>query len=487
MWGSTLKKGSGPAALLKTPMLERLFKLKENGTTVRTEIGAGVATFMTMAYIIFVQPAVLSHAGMDFGAVMVATCIASAAATFVMGLYANYPIALAPGMGENFFFAYTMVIAMKIPWQTAMGIVFITGVVFMILTFCRVRELVFDSIPDSLKNGIAVGIGLFIAFIGLADAGIIVRNNSGLQGIALLENLSPALLRDKLNLFEYAGGAVKLGNLGEPAALLAIAGTLLTALLIVRRVKGAILIGMLAIAAGGLAAGIVKWNGFMSAPPSLAPTFMKMDLRGALSLSMLPVAIVFLFMDMFDTIGTLVGIGEQGNFMRGGKMPRVRQALFSDAFGTIAGAALGSSTATSYIESAAGVEAGGRTGLANMVTGLLFIAAIFFSPLVRMIGGGYPLSAADGLFLYPITAPALIVVGALMARNVVKIEWADYSEAIPAFLVIVGIPLTYSIADGLAFGFISYPLLKLFGGRAKAASPLVYALGIIFLLRYICL
>ncbi|MEJ2745099.1 MAG: NCS2 family permease [bacterium] len=380
-----------------------------------------------------------------------------------------------------------MVLAMKVPWQTALGIVFVTGVAFMILTFLRVRELIFDAIPASLKNGIAVGIGLFIAFIGLADAGIVVRNNSALQRLASLKNLTPTLLHDKLNLFEYAGGAVKLGNLGEPATLLAIVGTLLTALLIVRRVKGAILIGMLAMTAGGLICGIVRWQGAISMPPSIAPTFMKMDVRGALSISVLPVAIVFLFMDMFDTIGTLVGIGEQGNFMRGGKMPRVRQALFSDAFGTMAGAALGTSTTTSYIESAAGVEAGGRTGLANMVTGALFIAAIFFSPIVRMIGGGYALSRADGLFLYPITAPALIVVGALMARNVAKIDWADYSEAIPAFLIIVGIPLTYSIADGLAFGFISYPFLKLLGGRGKTVNPLVYVLGIIFLMRYVLL
>jgi AGZA family xanthine/uracil permease-like MFS transporter len=232
---------------------------------------------------------------------------------------------------------------------------------------------------------------------------------------------------------------------------------------------------------------MVKWHGFVSAPPSIAPTFMQMDWRGALSLSVLPVTLVFLYMGLFDTIGTLVGIGEQGNVMRDGKLPRARQALFSDSFGTIAGAALGTSTVTSFIESAAGVEAGGRTGLANMVTGLLFIAAIFFSPIVRMIGGGYALSAADGLFLYPITSPALIIVGALMARNVVKIEWADYSEGIPAFLVIVGIPLTYSIADDLAFGFISYPLLKLLGGRGRGVSLLVYALGIIFLLRYIFL
>ena len=468
-------------------MLERLFKLKENGTTVRTEMLAGVVTFMTMAYIIFVQPAVLSQAGMNFGAVMVATCIASAAATFVMGLYANYPIALAPGMGENFFFAFTVVIAMKIQWQTALGIVFLSGVLFMILTFLRVREMVVDAIPGSLKNGIAVGIGVFITFIGLTEAGIITRNNSPLQPLALLKSAAPSVFQSKLVVFEYAGGAVKLGDLGQPATLLALFGVLLTAALIIRRAKGAILLGMIATTLVGLASGLVKWHGIVSAPPSIAPTFMQMDWRGALSLSVLPVTLVFLYMDLFDTIGTLVGIGEQGNFMRDGKLPRARQALFSDSFGTIAGAALGTSTVTSFVESAAGVEAGGRTGLANMMTGLLFIAAIFFSPLVRMIGGGYPLSAADGLFLYPITAPALIIVGALMARNVVKIEWADYSEAIPAFLVIVGIPLTYSIADGLAFGFISYPLLKLLGGRAKAVSPLVYALGIIFLLRYIFL
>jgi len=468
-------------------MLDRFFGIKASRTSMRTEAVAGVTTFMAMAYIIFVQPAVLSQAGMDFGAVMAATCLSAAIATFAMGIYANYPIALASGMGENFFFAYTVVLAMRVPWQTALGIVFVSGALFMILTFLRVREMIVNSIPDSLKNGIAVGIGVFISFIGLTHAGIIVRNNSALTPLAFSDNATSAFLQTRLKLYEYAGGALKLGNLGEPAALLSVFGVLLTATLLVRRIKGAILIGMIGTAVAGFAFGLVRWHGLASAPPSLAPTFLKMDIYGALSLRVLPVTLVFLYMDLFDTVGTLIGVGEQGNFMRDGKLPRAREAVFSDALGTMVGAVMGTSTVTSYIESASGVEAGGRTGLASIVTGLLFCAALFFSPIVKMIGGGYAVPGAEGLFLYPITAPALIIVGALMARSVRKIEWDDYSEAIPAFLVLVGIPLSYSIADGLAFGFISYPLLKLFGGRGREVGALVYALGAIFVLRYVFL
>ncbi|MDD5556090.1 MAG: NCS2 family permease [bacterium] len=467
--------------------LERLFRLAENGTTLRTEVAAGVTTFMAMAYIIFVQPAVLSQAGMDFGAVMAATCLSAAAATFVMAFAANYPIALAPGMGENFFFAFTVVLAMGVPWRTALGIVFISGVLFLFLTLVRLRERIVDAVPGSLKNGIAVGIGVFITFIGLTQAGLIVRNNAPLAPIAHAAERDPASLLERLRLFEYAGGAVKLGPLGEPATLLAIFGVLVTAALLVRRVRGAILLGMAATALAGLAAGLVEWRGAVAAPPSLAPTFLQMDWRHALTLGVLPVTLVFLYMDMFDTIGTLIGIGEAGGFMRNGRLPRARQALASDAVGTMIGAALGTSTVTSFVESAAGVEAGGRTGLASVVTGLLFCAAIFFSPIARMIGGGVAVGAADGLFLYPVTAPALIVVGAMMARSVVRIAWDDYAEAIPAFLVVIGIPLTYSIADGLAFGFISYPVLKLAGGRGREVSALVYVLGGIFLLRYLFL
>ena len=436
-------------------MLERLFKLKENRTNVRTEIIAGITTFMTMAYIIFVQPAVLSIVGMDFGAVMMATCISAALATLLMGLYANYPIALAPAMGENFFYVYTVVLTMGIPWQVALGAVFLSGVAFFILTLFKIRELIIDAVPRSLKNAIAVGIGFFITFIGLVNAGIIVKNPGG--------------------------GIVKLGNIRSIPVLLAAFGILLTVILMIRKVKGAILIGIVVTAIIGLPLGIVKYQGFVSAPPSLAPTFMKMDILGAIDLGLVTVVTVFLFMAVFDAIGTLIGIGEQGGFLVNGRLPRANKALMSDALGTVVGSALGTSTVTAYIESAAGVEEGGRTGLANVITGFLFILAIFFSPLVKMIGGGYQI---DGSILFPITSPALIIVGCMMAKNITKIAWDDLTEAFPAFLTIIGMPLTYSIADGLAFGFISYPLLKALSGKFREVSWLVYLLGAIFLLRY---
>jgi AGZA family xanthine/uracil permease-like MFS transporter len=386
---------------------------------------------------------------------MMATCISAALATLLMGLYANYPIALAPAMGENFFYVYTVVLTMGIPWQVALGAVFLSGVAFFILTLFKIRELIIDAVPRSLKNAIAVGIGFFITFIGLVNAGIIVKNPGG--------------------------GIVKLGNIRSIPVLLAAFGILLTVILMIRKVKGAILIGIVVTAIIGLPLGIVKYQGFVSAPPSLAPTFMKMDILGAIDLGLVTVVTVFLFMAVFDAIGTLIGIGEQGGFLVNGRLPRANKALMSDALGTVVGSALGTSTVTAYIESAAGVEEGGRTGLANVITGFLFILAIFFSPLVKMIGGGYQI---DGSILFPITSPALIIVGCMMAKNITKIAWDDLTEAFPAFLTIIGMPLTYSIADGLAFGFISYPLLKALSGKFREVSWLVYLLGAIFLLRY---
>ncbi len=436
-------------------MLEKLFRLKEAGTNVRTEAVAGLTTFMAMAYIIFVQPAVLSQAGMDFGAVMVATCLSAFLATLIMGLYANYPIALAPGMGENFYFAFTVILGMGIAWQSALGAIFISGVVFIILTLFKIREMIIDSIPTSLKNAIAGGIGLFIAFIGLVQAGIVVK--------------SP-------------GGIVMLGNLRQPAVLLAFLGIFLIGILMVRKIPGAILLGILVTAIVGILLGIVKYQGIFSKPPSLAPTLMQLDIFGAFKLGFITVIVVFLFMDLFDTVGTLIGVGEAAGFMREGKLPRANRAFLADAIGTVSGAMLGTSTVTSYIESSTGVAAGGRTGMASVVTALLFLFAIFFYPLVRMIGGGY--EVAKGIFLYPVTAPALVIVGSLMLHTVTRIDWKEPSEAIPSFLTLVGMPLTYSIADGLALGFISYPIIKIFSGKGKEVSWLVYLLAILFILRY---
>jgi AGZA family xanthine/uracil permease-like MFS transporter len=436
-------------------MLERMFKLREQGTSPRIEVLGGLTTFMTMAYIVFVNPAVLSKTGMDFGAVMTATCLSAAIATWVMGLAANYPIALAPAMGENFFFL-TVVLGMGVPWRVALAAVFVSGVVFFLLTFLRIRELIIDAVPSSLKHAIAAGIGLFIALMGLANAGIVERPPDS--------------------------GMLQMGDVTRLPTLVAIAGLLLTVTLMARGFKGAVLVGILFATLLAWVAGLVEWQGLIAPPPSLAPTFLQLDLRGLLDLAMVPVVVVFLFMAVFDAIGTLIGIGQQGGFLRDGRLPRATPALMADSSGTVIGSMLGTSTVTAYIESATGVEAGARTGLANLVTGTLFFVALFFEPLVRMVGGGVTLEG--GAELQPMTAPALIVVGSLMIKSVLQIEWDDITEAFPAFLVVVGIPFLWSIADGIAFGFIAFPVLKLLSGRPREASPLVYALGLLFLLRY---
>ncbi|MDH3197384.1 MAG: NCS2 family permease [Candidatus Krumholzibacteria bacterium] len=436
-------------------MIERFFQVRAAGSDIRTEVLGGITTFMTMAYIVFVNPAVLSGAGMDFGAVMAATCISAAIATVAMGLLANYPIALAPAMGENFFFL-TVVTGMAVSWQVALAAVFVSGVVFFLLTFLRIREMIIDAVPASLKHAIAVGIGMFIAVIGLVGAGIVERPEGA--------------------------GIVHLGDLTRTPTLVALAGLLATTALMARRVKGAILIGILFTSVLAWALGLVVWQGLVSAPPSLAPTFLALDLRGLLEAAMFPVVVIFLFMAIFDAIGTLIGIGEQAGFMKDGHLPRATRALVADSTGTVVGAALGTSTVTAYIESATGVQAGARTGFANMVTGALFVVALFFSPLVRMIGGG--VEVAGGASLQPMTAPALIVVGCLMTGSIRRIDWTDLTEAFPAFLVMIGIPFTWSIADGIAFGFIAYPALKLLTGRARECSALVYALGLLFVARY---
>lgn len=444
-------------------MLEKLFHLKEKNTTIKNEMRGGIVTFMTMSYIIFVQPALLSQAGMDKGAVLVATCLSAALATFIMGLYANYPISQAPLMGENAFFVFTVVIGMKIGWQAALGAIFVSGVVFLLLTFVKVRELIIDAVPESLKLAIACGIGLFITFIGLQSSGIITAN--------------PATL-------------VTLGNIKSPAVLLSLFGLITTIILIARKLKGALLWGMVITTIVGLFSGLIKFNGVLAMPPSIAPTFLKLDIASVFrSADLLIVSLAFLFMLIFDTIGTLIGVSTQAGFLKEGKLPGINKALVSDAAGTIFGSLAGTSTVSSYIESSTGVAAGARTGLANMVTGLLFLAALFFMPIVEMISGGVLTDGVmtGGKIIQPVISPVLILVGSMMMVNALSIKWDDYTECLPAFLTIVGIPFTYSIVDGMALGFISYPIVKLFSGKGKETSVLIYILALLFLLRYIFL
>lgn len=431
------------------------FKLKDKGTSIKTEAVAGITTFMTMSYIIFVQPTVLSQAGMDFGAVMMATILSSVVAILIMGLYANYPIALAPGMGENFLFAYTIILAMGVVWEKALGIVFVSGVIFIILTLFKVRETVVNSIPPSLKSSIAAGIGIFITFIGLQWAGVVAQ--------------SPAT-------------GVTLGALTTKHVLLFFIGLIVMFLFIARKVKGAILWGIIITALIGIPLGIVKFQGIVSKPPSVAPTFFKLDILGALRWEYITPILVLFLLDFFDTVGTLIGVGQHADLLREGKLPRAGKALMADAVGTVAGSLLGTSTVTSYIESAAGVSEGGRTGLSNMFTALLFLLAIFFYPVVKAIGGGY---LVGDVVYYPVTAPALVIVGALMIKTVASIKWDDITEAIPAFLTLIGIPLTYSISDGMAFGFISYPIMKLFAGRSREVHPIMWVLFAVFAFRFI--
>ena len=447
-------------------MFDRMFRLGENGTTVRREVLAGATTFLTMAYIVFVNPDILSMTGMDFGAVFTATCLAAVIGTLVMGFAANYPIALAPLMGENAFFATVVTLGIagtQVSWETALAAVFVSGVVFALLTLVKVRELIIDSVPTSLKHAIAAGIGVFIVFIGLVNAGIVVR--PGPDVISL--------------------GPVRLGNLWTAPPILALAGTFVTAVLLVRRVKGAILIGLVATTAAGWALGYVHFDRVLSLPPSLAPTFLRMDLAGLLDWSMLPVVLIFLYMAVFDAIGTLVGVADRAGLLtEDGKLPRATPALLSDAAATMAGAALGTSTTGAYIESAAGVQEGGRTGLANLVTAGLFLVTLFFSPIAAAVAA--PIEV-DGRVFSPFTAPALVMVGCLMAQGIGRIRWDDFTETVPAFLVIVMMPFAWSIADGIAVGFIAYPLLKIASGRAQEAGWLVRILGLLFLARYVFL
>jgi adenine/guanine/hypoxanthine permease len=424
--------------------VERYFQLAEHGTTVRREVLGGVTTFMTMAYIIVVNPQILSQAGMPADGVLFATCIASAAATLVMGLYANYPVALAPGMSLNAYFAFSVCQAMHIRWQTALGVVFLSGVLFILLTVTRVREQIVNGIPDCLKHSTAAGIGMFIAFVGLRSAKLVVANPATFVG---------------------------LGNFSDHEVQAACLGLVLMLALTLRRVNGAILIGIVATTIYGIARGMAHWPQGIVALPHPASTFLHLDLAGAFHLGLAEIVFAFLFVDLFDNVGTLVAVSEQAGLVKGGKIPGVGRALLADAVGTVFGALTGTSTVTSYIESAAGVAVGARTGLSNLVVAGLFVAAAFFSPLVAVI----PAFA---------TAPALILVGALMMQPVAKIDWTDFSEAFSAFVAIVATPLTFSIATGLSLGLISYTLGKLAAGKYREVGTVLWVLTILLVLRY---
>jgi AGZA family xanthine/uracil permease-like MFS transporter len=437
-----------------TAFLDRRFALTAHGTTVGTEVLAGATTFVTMAYIVFVQPTVLGAAGMDPGAVMTATCLSTAFASLLMGLLANYPVAVAPAMGHNFFFAYGVVTAMHVPWPIALGSVAIAGAVFVVTAGFGVRERLITVLPETLKHAIVAGIGLLVATIGLQWAGIIV---------------------------DSPGTLVTLGDLHRAPVLVALFGVGVTAIFMSRRIPGALLGGVLLTTIAGLMVGVIQYQGVASLPPSLAPTFLKLDIVGALTPAMAPVVLVFFLLALFDSVGTLVGIGTRAGLMRQGVLPRARQALLADAVGTVAGAALGTSTVTAYVESGAGVNAGGRTGLTALVTATLFLLALFFSPLVRMIGAGY---AAGTATLYPVIAPPLILVGAMMAGSLRDIAWDDPAEAIPAFLTVVVTPLTMSITEGVAFGLLAFVVLRLATGRGRSVPPLVYACAGLFAARY---
>lgn len=434
--------------------MHKYFDFKGNSTGYRNETIGGVTTFLTMSYIIFVNPVILAAAGMDESSVMVATCLSAALGTFLMGLLARYPIALAPAMGHNAFFAFMVCGAMGYAWPTALGAVFISGVIFFIFSIFRLWGGMVNAIPDSLKHGIAVGIGLLIALIGFEYGGVVVAH--------------PATL-------------ITLGKLSNPAVIITVIGVIVISVLMVLRVPGAILWGLLVAALVAIPLDVVHYHGIVSLPPTLEPTLFKLDILGALKTGLVPIIFIFFFLDLFDTMGTLVGVTTQAGFLKDGKLPRANRAMLADSIATISGALLGTSTVTSYIESTTGISQGARTGFANFVTALLFLLALFFYPLAEMVGGTYQAG------LHPVIAPALIVVGYLMMRSVVFIKWDDVSEAIPAFLTIVIMPFTFSITEGIAFGFISYSILKLVNGRGKEVHWVIYLFSLLFILRYIFL
>ncbi len=425
-------------------LLESFFKLKEHGTDVRTEVIAGFTTFLTMAYIVIVNPAILSLTGMDFNAVFVATCLAAALGTGIMALVANYPIALAPGMGLNAYFTFTVVQGMGVPWQAALGAVFISGIVFLAVSLFKVREAIVNAIPQSLKFAISAGVGLFLAIIALKNAGVVADH--------------PATL-------------VTLGNLHDPKVLLAILGFFIIVALEYRRVHGSIIIGILAVTVLSVALGLSSFEGVVAPVPSMAPTFMHMDLEGAMTAGLLGVIFVFFFVDLFDTTGTLVGVSHRAGLLdKDGKLPRLKRALMADSIAITAGAAMGTSSTTAYIESAAGTAVGGRTGLTALVVAILFLACLWISPLAKTV----PAYA---------TAPALCYVAVLMTRGLAEIDWDDLTESAPAVMTAVAMPFTFSIADGIAFGFISYAVIKILAGRFADLKPAVVVIAALWVVK----
>ena len=426
-------------------MFDRFFHISDHRSTVGTEVVAGVTTFLTMAYITFVNPAILSDAGMDFGAVFVATCVAAAIGCLIMGLYANYPIALAPGMGLNAYFAYGVVLGLGYSWQVALGAVFLSGILFIVISVLPIREWVINAIPRGLKLAISAGIGLFLAIIALKSAGIVVDDPNTL---------------------------VTLGDLTAWPAALALLGFGVMVALDRWEVPGAVVIGILGVTAIGIGLGISEFQGIASVPPDPSPTFLQLDIAGAFQAGLILIVFTFLFVDLFDTAGTLIGVAHRGGLLdQNGRLPRLRRALLADSTATVAGAALGTSTTTSYIESAAGIKAGGRTGLTAVVVALLFLACLFLAPLAESV----PAYA---------TAPALLYVACLMARGLAEVDWEDASEYAPAVVTAIAMPLTFSIAHGIGLGFITYALIKLLSGRATDCSIAVYVIAAAFVVKF---
>ncbi|MES9737089.1 NCS2 family permease [Peribacillus frigoritolerans] len=424
--------------------MEKFFSLKENGTDVRTEVMAGVTTFLTMVYILIVNPALLSSIGIPFEQVFMATVISAVIGTLIMGLVAKYPIAIAPGMGLNAYFA-SVVGAQGLSYQTVFGTVFIAGLLFLLISVTSLRKMIIDAIPNSLKYGITSGIGLFIAFIGLKNAGIIVPNESTM---------------------------VTLGDLHQPGTVLALAGLFITLIFMARNIKGAIFIGMVVTAIIGYFIGLLDFDGVLSIPPT--PVFFDIDIAGVFTNSLYSIVFAFLLVTIFDTTGTLIGVTEQAGLTKDGKIPRAKKAFLGDAIATTVGSMFGTSPSTAYVESSTGVAAGGRTGLTATVVAILFAASIFFSPLISAISS-----------VQAITAPVLIIVGCFMMEGLAKVNWKIFDEAFPAFAIILTMPLTSSISTGIAIGFITYPLMKVFSGKGKSVHPLIYIFGLIFLVQLI--
>ncbi|RKQ28650.1 NCS2 family permease [Oceanobacillus halophilus] len=424
--------------------MERFFKLKQHNTNIRTEFTAGITTFLTMAYIVVVNPAILSSAGVPFDQVFMATVIAAVVGSLLMGLFANYPIAIAPGMGLNAYFA-SVVATQGLSYQVVFGAVFLAGIIFILITFTKLRETLIFAIPNSLKYGITSGIGLFIAFVGLRNAGIVVPNEANIVG---------------------------LGDLTDPMILLTIVGLFITLILYVLKVQGALFFGMLATGIIAFFTGQLHFDGVISTPP--VPVFFDLDITGVFTHGLYTVVFAFLLVTLFDTTGTMIGVAEQAGFMKDGKMPRSKEALFSDATATTVGSMFGTSPSTAYIESSSGVAAGGRTGLTSIVVAILFMISIFFTPIIQVIAG-----------IPAITSPVLIIVGSFMMVGLSKVDWTEFEEAFPAFAVILAMPFTSSIATGIAIGFITYPLLKLVSGKGKEVHWVIYVFGFIFLIQMI--